>query len=248
MSLLQKISFCPGKGDLAHLGSSWESRRGKKIIKRGAGERFTSSESITGGSALVGEGVWEHLSNAANRSDISDIAAGEREGLQQIELGLREGHNPIRRCSAAAHRAAGAREPTLAKRRGAAGEGGSCSSGAACEAENKAPPARPDSQGEIRSQATCHHPALVLCDGSPGLASASGTNRAELPAVPRLPPAGCPARRRHAALSASTPASPPCSASCGSGSGRTPAHSRGNLSSGANCHLQLHFTLHPVGG
>lgn len=51
---------------------------------------FNSSESITGRSDLAGEreGAFEHLSNAANRSDISDI--GERQTLPPIGLGLRE--------------------------------------------------------------------------------------------------------------------------------------------------------------
>lgn len=51
---------------------------------------FNTSESITGGSDLASEreGAFEHLSNAANRSDISDI--GERETPPPTGLGLRE--------------------------------------------------------------------------------------------------------------------------------------------------------------
>lgn len=98
LSVRQKISFCPGKGDQTQPGSTQESKRNGGWRRGGRGGwgwrvgacGFNSSESITGGSDLAseGEGAFEHLPNAANRSDISDI--GEREARPPIRLGLRE--------------------------------------------------------------------------------------------------------------------------------------------------------------
>lgn len=71
---------------------------------------FNTSESITGGSDLAREreGAFEHLSNAANRSDISDI--GERERHQR-RSGWDYGSlpNPISRCPSPASGRARAR-------------------------------------------------------------------------------------------------------------------------------------------
>lgn len=90
LSVRRKISFCPGKGDQTQPGCTQESTRDGAGGRRVGACGFNSSESITGGSDLAREreGAFEHLSNAANRSDISDI--GERETPPPIGLGLRE--------------------------------------------------------------------------------------------------------------------------------------------------------------